>query len=334
MKRVVFTLSLFMVFVFPKAQNLVPNGSFEDTLKCTNGYGNFLGYVTSWGGGGGGLSYFTSQCAIGQQFEVPQNELGYQYAHSGVSYAGIYTYIDSLYSPSNANGRAYLQTALTTSLKASVKYYVTFFVSLADSFKYACNDIEAYLSDSALKYPPPGYSKPYIQPQIENDTSNHLTDKVNWMKVSGSFIAVGGEKYIIIGNFKDDAHSDTVFVNSSAHKENIWTAAYYFIDDVIVSADSNYADSLFTATQTINKPKEIVQIFPNPTTGIFNIQLLGVSGKSSVEVYNMLGKEVESEKLKVESTEIDLSNQPAGIYLYRIISEKGELVGSGKVIVQ
>jgi hypothetical protein len=52
----------------------------------------------------------------------------------------------------------------------------------------------------------------------------------------------------------------------------------------------------------------------------------------------MLGEEVYKAPLpqtpKGALNTIDLTNQPAGIYLYRITSEKGELVGSGKMVIE
>ncbi|HSY76594.1 MAG TPA: choice-of-anchor tandem repeat GloVer-containing protein [Bacteroidia bacterium] len=78
-----------------------------------------------------------------------------------------------------------------------------------------------------------------------------------------------------------------------------------------------------------------VNAFPNPSNGKFTIQSAGISDKSLVEIYNVLGEKVYSQLSIVNSSlSIDLSNQPAGIYLYRITSERGEFIGSGKLIIQ
>lgn len=317
----------FMAFsLLVKSQNLVPNYSFEDTIKCPT-TGGFAGNVGSWSGGY--PEYFNRFCTEdGLITDVPLNGFGYQEPHTGNAYAGIYTFIDSAYDGTDANMRDYIQVQLISNLITSIKYYVTFYVSLGDSEKYACNSIGAYFSDSAIVWT--GYAKSKLTPQVENDTSNHLTDKINWLKVSGNFVAKGGERYLVIGNFKNDRHSDTIFVNSVAHNENIWTNAYYYIDDVIVSTDSNYADSL--ATVGINElqvESEKVKVFPNPNNGVFTVEIKNeeLKIKNTVEVYNMLGEEIYNKELNSATGQINLSNQPAGIYLYRIISEKGELVG-------
>ena len=76
-----------------------------------------------------------------------------------------------------------------------------------------------------------------------------------------------------------------------------------------------------------------VKLFPNPSTGIFNFELHGVNTKAEIAVYNMLGEKVYS-KLTMDNSQltINLSEQPSGIYLYRIISESGIPIGQGKLI--
>lgn len=84
-------------------------------------------------------------------------------------------------------------------------------------------------------------------------------------------------------------------------------------------------------------------IFPNPTSGQFTMQSSDVSlpygsqgGQLSVgntiEVYNEMGQQVLSQHL-VTNTQysIDLSSQPAGVYLVRLITSKGEFF-TGRVV--
>jgi len=92
-----------------------------------------------------------------------------------------------------------------------------------------------------------------------------------------------------------------------------------------------------TATTSVQPVKNIasVKLYPNPSNGLFTIQSSVGSGQSSVEVYNALGEQV-YKQFTVHSSSfiVDLNNQPNGIYLYRLISETGNLVGEGKLIIQ
>jgi hypothetical protein len=345
MKRVIL-LILCNSFYFVQGQNLVPNYSFENYITCVSHDDEFINYVADWSGqeGSGGLGYFTHQCTdTFPQYEsagVPNNLCGFQYAHTGISYTEMVTFVNGSITDTvfpygyNAlyNQRNYIEAKLIDSLKKGIIYYVTFYTSLADSSVYACSDIGAYFSDSALNLNGDSV-KYYLTPQVSNNSKKQeLSDKINWMKIAGSFVAKGGEKYIIIGNFKNDSASSIRYLGPSSSS---FTAAYYYIDDVIVSPDSGYADSLLTVgVQNVSESKPEVSVFPNPSNGVFTIESSVVSGKSSVEIYNVLGQTIYQTQIKSSNTQIDLSNQPSGIYLYRVVSENGELVGSEKLLIE
>jgi len=103
------------------------------------------------------------------------------------------------------------------------------------------------------------------------------------------------------------------------------------------------SEVVITGIPPINPVMPDFKILPNPSTGIFNIALSHpelVSGSQTiVEVYNVFGEKVysssyqplaNSQQLKT----IDLSNQPNGIYLYRVLNADGSPLGNGKVIIQ
>jgi len=109
-------------------------------------------------------------------------------------------------------------------------YCVTYYVSLADSVTYASNTLGAYLSNNPACNPNTIDTLPYI-PQILNPSTNLLSDKINWVPVSGEFTASGGEQYITIGSF--DSITPLIYVGGGANSlAGHYT--YYYIDDVSV----------------------------------------------------------------------------------------------------
>ena len=80
----------------------------------------------------------------------------------------------------------------------------------------------------------------------------------------------------------------------------------------------------------------IVNIYPNPSNGIFNYELRIKNYESeNMEVYNVLGEKVYSQYAILNTQfSIDLSNQPAGIYLYRITDKDGALIRGGKLVIE
>ncbi len=83
----------------------------------------------------------------------------------------------------------------------------------------------------------------------------------------------------------------------------------------------------------INGNGSSVDIYPNPSNGLFTVQSLVVSNKWSVEVYNTLGQNVYSQfPIPNSKFLIDLSSQPNGVYLIRILGKDGILVDAKKVV--
>jgi hypothetical protein len=77
-----------------------------------------------------------------------------------------------------------------------------------------------------------------------------------------------------------------------------------------------------------------ISVYPNPNNGVFTMQLSGISGKSSVEVYNILGEKVYSQ-FTIDNSPLTINlKESAGIYLYRVLSADGNSIASGKVIVK
>ncbi|MGP8214629.1 MAG: T9SS type A sorting domain-containing protein [Bacteroidia bacterium] len=94
--------------------------------------------------------------------------------------------------------------------------------------------------------------------------------------------------------------------------------------------------AVWTSPSSINElsNKYSIKAFPNPNNGLFTIQSNTAPVNSIVEIYNILGQNIYQNKLNTNTLEINLSNQPAGMYLYRVISETGECIGSGKLVIE
>ena len=67
-----------------------------------------------------------------------------------------------------------------------------------------------------------------------------------------------------------------------------------------------------SSNTTINEAVKTVKYYPNPTTGL--VELQGINGSFKVDVYNYAGKYLQS---TTRST-IDLSDYPSGIYFFKV----------------
>lgn len=93
-------------------------------------------------------------------------------------------------------------------------------------------------------------------------------------------------------------------------------------------------NNISTAINKIPELKYNAYAFPNPGNGAFTIQSTYLELNSMIEVYNILGLKIFNSKLSSTTTQIDLSNNPTGIYLYRVLNEAGELISTGKLVIQ
>jgi gliding motility-associated-like protein len=247
------------------AQNLVPNPSFESNSGCPTSISQ-LYLANFWSSPTAATPDYIHTCGTGTWVTVPNPFGGYQQPRTGNAYAHIISYPDI----GAANYREYLQVQLTSPLITGQTYEVSFYASLNNSSRYAINNLGAYLSST-----PPSSSNTLvlpITPQIVE--TNIISDTTNWVQISGLYTATGGEQYLTIGNFFDDASTNTI-VNTGT--TSLVSDVGYLIDDVSVLpympptslCDTNCSPNLapnpgFEAT-TVNCADTISEIFTNYT---------------------------------------------------------------------
>jgi hypothetical protein len=222
-------LGMILIFAFAataQAINLVPNPSFESYSQCPPGPFNFAGFVDVWTVPTGGSPDYYNACAgSSAPAGVPANSFGNQAARTGNAYAGF------ILRSSINNYREYVEVQLTAPLTGGKTYHVSFYVSLSDQSQWAIDQVGAFLSigpvgpvSNALPLP--------VVPQLVNPTGNYITNKAGWTLVSGTYVALGGEDHLVIGNFSDNA-STTAMTGLGG----FYPGAYYYLDDVSVSEE-------------------------------------------------------------------------------------------------
>ncbi|HTA28342.1 MAG TPA: C10 family peptidase [Bacteroidia bacterium] len=77
-----------------------------------------------------------------------------------------------------------------------------------------------------------------------------------------------------------------------------------------------------------------VKVYPNPSNGQFTFGVNNISGTPYVKIYNVLGQEVFTSQFKNQNTQVNLSIQPKGIYIYRVFSENGASISTGRLVVE
>jgi hypothetical protein len=311
----IFILLFVLFFKKTNAQNLVPNASFEFFLECpdTSTIPFYVNLDSTWFQFNSS-DYFNS-CDATNYLGVPTNRFGYQNANFGNAYMGFIAYIGNIF------GREYLEVELTNSLIANQTYYVQFYVSLSDTMQFAIEDIGALFTDTLFDpFPAPTYDWVSGIPQIENQPGNMLNDKINWTAVSGSFVANGGEKFLTIGNFKDDANTQTQHFGGTAPST---FGAYYYIDDVFVGTSPP------VSIEDHKKETATTKLYPNPNTGNMFLECnLKDLESGNLIIYSITGEVVKEYYITPGTTKMNINAEflKAGVYLYETrINGKTEL---------
>ena len=78
----------------------------------------------------------------------------------------------------------------------------------------------------------------------------------------------------------------------------------------------------------------LFMLYPNPTTGKFNMVMdneLWKKNDGNIDICNLLGEKIYQSEMPNHQSEIDISNQPKGIYFIRV--EFAEKIFVQKLIV-
>jgi hypothetical protein len=249
------------------------------------------------------------------------NGYGYQMPVQGNAYAGEGCNIST-----QDNVREFMGRQLSQPLVIGQNYYVSFYVSLADAPYEDCaiNKIgikfSTVLYDSLPWHPLTNSAQVYI--------NTIVSDKTNWTKISGWFVADSAYSYIMLGNFFDNAHIDTLNCPTNAG-----TASYYFFDMVCVSTDS--ADCTIGNNESIPSVDFVsdhLKIFPVPANETLNIASAS-DAIDNLEIYTVVGKLIYTKSFgRINNITIPVANLANGIYLIKVVTKGNNFIHKVQII--
>ncbi|HLP56410.1 MAG TPA: gliding motility-associated C-terminal domain-containing protein [Fluviicola sp.] len=297
---IVFLLGSLLSFA---QQNLVPNGGFEDYTSCPLGIADYT--AAAWVLPTWGTSDYFNSCNLADA-GIPSNFAGHQQAHSGFGYSGF----GSCFEIPNQNSREYLQVELMFPLETGKEYAFSCFVSLAEVSKFCMKDVGIAVTNNPIggSYVDP---IPFL-PYLESVSPDYICDTINWVRLDIRFIANGGEKFLTIGQFKNDADAD-IFVRDSL----MGGCAYYYIDDV--------------SLMEYQSP-EIPNVFSPNGDNLNDLWALDLPNGHEVKIFNRWGEMVNNGKTDHHAYSWDGKGESGadcaeGVYFYTI--EKNDFKKTG-----
>lgn len=302
MKKSIILILVLLSINIVVSQNLVPNGSFEEYNECPDESDIGTSFLDDWfvtpNSSPSSPNYFNSCAPEGSPFDIPDNWAGYQESYDGEGYAGVYCY------GWDSEQREYIEVQLESPLIEHQEYEFSMYVSVAEIFKLGINNFGALFTVDIVE----GNGSTFINADPQIKVELPVSNNENWTQISGTFIAVGGEEYLTIGNFFSDEETETVVVN--------WTGfsglSYFFIDSV----------SLIPSALAIsdNQLENLINIYPNPVSEVLHIDNINTENYT-LKVYSVQGQEVKLNT--ISSSAINVENLSSGIYFLEITTLEG-----------
>jgi len=309
--------ALFFILFFPaflSAQNLVPNGSFDEYISCPDMVDG-MEFVEHWYKSiiYPDLDYYQNpspdyfhECALSPAVGVPENIAGFQIPFVGNAYSGLFTF-----STTNQDRREIMGIELISTLIPGQ----TYFCSMRFVRPVGWSLVGVATNNLGMKF---SNTEIYSSTAQALDGFAHLKveevaiDSVNWVLLYGEIVPEQSYQYLHIGNFFSDEETDVMTFSQSS----IW--AYYFIDDVRVSTEPLVVTSV--------NPQELgstLRIFPNPAKEVLNIVSQRIM--KNIEIYSISGQVIEDVEVNREYTvHMNLSHISTGLYIAIVQFENGD----------
>ena len=226
------------------AQNLIKNGMFSEYTKP--GAHSQITNATGWSSANSGtpdLYYNHDGCN-----RFTKTVGNYQGTETGEVYAGFSAYYaDEAIDwqggeaqnniPVNGIGwgkhAEYLQAELTEPLKGGTTYRISFEVSLSEKSGRAISGLGAYFSNE--QNVEANNQRLPVTPQWSE--SKVMDNKNGWTKISGTFTAQGGEKFVTFGAFDKNFSEENVAAEGNDNQR-----AYYFVKGGHLKIDDGHPD--------------------------------------------------------------------------------------------
>ena len=143
--------------------------------------------------------------------------------------------------------------------------------------------------------------------------------------------SVGATSYT--WNFGDG----TVFTTTVADTMHTYANNGIYQVNLTASNTCNFQNATQTVSTAVSVDNTLeiaeIRVYPNPSSGLFNLEVSGVEQSVNVSIENIQGQVVYQGVLSGNGrTELNLQDQAAGIYMLHLTTEQGRVVR--KLIVQ
>jgi hypothetical protein len=307
-RLITYFVCIVFISIATAQSNLVPNGSFEQYYSCPDNTAEVDSCI-GWHAVLNTPDYFNT-CSP-YPVSVPNTLAGDQLPFHGNAYIGMHTYpINS----SSAEYREILGTQLISPMFQGYSYNISMRISRGNHTNMldACganNKIGMRLTTVPYSL----VNVPAINNYAQVYSDSIIIDSVNWTSLKWNYIADSSYSYIYIGNFFDDAHTDTMNLSQAPNY------FYYFIDSITIACTD-------PACVTNISEKADMNSYLNFD---FRSSILVIDpgqGEGGVYYITSTSGELVTKKQVNEKTQLSLQSINTGIYIITLVTSRNCLV--------
>ncbi|MEA3445633.1 MAG: T9SS type A sorting domain-containing protein [Bacteroidota bacterium] len=169
-----------------------------------------------------------------------------------------------------------------------------------------------------------------LQGSLEQDTAILVPDTfyVGWKQTTTDLLNIGFDKNRIprdtsVTNWRNP----WIFYNVTGGWQNSSLNGALMIRPV-------FSEQALVAIPEINKKSAVLSVYPNPSSGLFTIDLSDEKNprSSRLEVFSSTGQLVLSKQISEEKTQLDMRPFSVGIYFVKV-TDRNEIIRQGKIMV-
>jgi hypothetical protein len=248
--------------------------------------------------------------------ELNQSQWGVGTPHSGSAYVGMIIH----------RGAEYLATELRDTLRAGKNYVFQFYTILSPRSHSGTDRVgAAFTPERVTDFDNVFFSENYVAASFDagNTYGVCLTDTSNWVLVSDTFQADGGERFMTFGNIDNVGQLVCQFIPAGG--------SYYFFDDfslVCIDCNDTVSPPRPLPPAVVPDPVKGFAVYPNPATDrIRVITYVNQGEKSNFQLVDLAGQLVFTAPLIPEQNEhqFDVSALPPGAYIAVKTSENEQI---------
>lgn len=159
---------------------------------------------------------------------------------------------------------------------------------------------------------------------VANFTLNtfNITASIN-LANAGSIGGSGEYNYGATATLTASANNGYTFTNWTENDTQVSTSTTY---SFTVTDDRNLIANFEVQTSTPNILSSSVKIYPNPSSGIFTVEIIDNENINHIEITDISGKILQKYKIESSKIPVDISEYYNGIYFIHIISNNGSAV--------